>query len=59
MWNNPSVHRVNICRYDWLHRQADWPIAEQGNARRESQTDKDRMRKGGVREGHQPDAEQV
>ena len=33
LWNNPSVHCVNICRYDWFNKQADWPIAKQDKAR--------------------------
>ena len=31
--NNPSVHRVNVCHYDWFNKQADWPTAEQGKVR--------------------------
>ena len=49
LWNNPSVHCVNMCSYDWFNKQAGWPIAEQNKVRQEGQTETDGMRKGGVR----------
>lgn len=49
LWNNPSVHYVNICCYDRFNKQADWSIAEQDKVRWESQTENNRMRKGEVR----------
>lgn len=49
LWNNPSIHCVNLCRYDWFHKQADWPIAEQDKVSQECQTKNYGMRKGGVK----------
>lgn len=28
LWNNPSVHCVDVCHYDCFNKQTDWPIAE-------------------------------
>lgn len=37
LWN-VLLHCMNICRYAWFSKQADWPIAEQSKVRQESQT---------------------
>ena len=49
LWNNPSVHCVNMCCYDWFDKQADGPVVEQDKVRQESQTENDGMKKGRVR----------
>lgn len=49
LWNNLSVHCVNMCHYDWFDKQADGPVVEQDKVREESQTENDEMRKGGAR----------
>ena len=45
LWNNTSVYCVNLCRFDWFNKQADWSIAEQDKVRRESQTENDGRKK--------------
>lgn len=36
MWNIP-LHHVNNCHCDRVNKEADWPIAEQVEVRRDSQ----------------------
>lgn len=41
LWNNASVHCVNVYCYDWFNNQVGWPTAEQNKLRWEIQTEND------------------
>lgn len=49
LWNDLSVHCVNVCSYDWFKKQADQPITEQDKVRPESPTKNNGIRQARVR----------